>query len=303
MFVKCKFTSSKVVVSKDDYVTEYNETKNKFFSIKRTNFVDPANLISFSQVSNALHVLMGVRPAPINRVTFHKRSDYIDSLANNSWVRITNSYSYINKKGETHYYSEVTQGKKIAWNSNSSDSLITNVRGDNLPFKKGFVTWSIFKKKYYYHQKDLYNDAIATFEKLSGLSFEDIKSKYTFYEFITYLIADPKKEKELKKLGKRIKYKNITKLQTLSNAGSKDNLAILTINTYKAEKISLEGEIIYEINDENVIKHLLSCNKMALFLDGGMLKIIEVDDYINIDNEYVTKDELPNYNFKLITKN
>lgn len=303
MFVKCKFTSSKVPFNEGDFVAEFDKVENKVKHTKRTIFADPANLISFSQVSNALHVLMGVRPAPINRVTYHKRNDYIDSLANNSWVRVTNSYSYISKSGKMCYYKESTQGKKIPWDSNISNALITNVVGDNLPLKKGFVTWSIFKKRYYYYQRELYNDAITTFEKLSGLSFETIKSKYTFYEFITYLISDPKKEEELKKLGNRINYKNITKLDTLSNAGSKTNLGILTVNTNPTDKITLEGEIIYEINDKDVINHLLCGSKLATFLDGGMLEIVEIEDYINIDDEYITKEELIDYNFKLITKN
>jgi hypothetical protein len=303
MFIRCKFISAKVAFNETDYTLEFDKKEKKVRHKKRTDFVDPSKLISFSQISNVLHVLMGARPAPINRETFHKRSEFIDDLAVKTWVRITNKYSYLSKEGKECYYKECTQGKKTAWDSNSSNSYFTNVTGDNLPPIKGFVTWSIFKKKFYFSNKEYYNDAIATFERLSGLSFKDIKTKYTLYEFINYLLSEPKNEEELNKLGKRIKYENITKLETISNAGNKNNLAILSINTNPTDKITLNGEIIYEINDADVIKHLRCGNKLATFLDGGKLEIVEIEEYLNIDDEYVLVDELPDYGFKLITKN
>jgi hypothetical protein len=303
MFIRCKFTSAKVSFNNTDYVLEFDKKEKKVRHKERTKFVDPSNLISFSQISNVLHVLMGARPAPINRETFHKRNAFIDNLAEKSWVRITNKYSYQNKDGKECYYKEFTQGKKTAWNSNSSSSYFTNETGDNLPILKGFVTWSTFKKKFYFSKKENYIDAIETFERLSGMSFNEIKTKYTLYEFLVYLLSDPKNEVELNKLGERIDYKNITKLETISNSGNKNNLAILTINTNPTEKITLNGEIIYEIYDEDVINTLRYGNKLATFLDGGMLEIVEIDEYINIDDDYISKDELPDYGFKLITKN
>lgn len=306
MFIRCKFSSGKVAFNKKDFVISFNQKNGVVTNEKRTIFADPSNLISFSQISNALHVLMGVRPAPINRETFHKRNDYIDDMAKNAWIKIDNKYSYINKDGKECYYYEFTQGKKSPWNSNSSNSLVSNEACDNLPIIGGFVTWSSFRKRYYYLNRKKYDDAITTFEKLSGMSFIEIKEKYTFYAFITHLLKNPNNLEELQKLGERIDFKNITNLDCASsftNAGCKTNLAILTINTNPTDKITLNGEVIYEINDEDVINALYVGNKMATFLDGGMIEIIEISDYITFGDEYLKKDVLIENGFRLVTKN
>ena len=292
MYIICKFTSSKVAFNTKDYVAEYDTKTMKVESEKREQLADPSNLISFSQISNVLHVLMGVRPAPVNRKTFHKRSNFIDDLANNSWVKITNKYSYVNKDDKECYYYEFTQGKKSPWNSNVKG--VTNCITDNTPITKGFLTWSSLKKKYYFLEREKYDDVIKTFEKITGSSYNELKKKYTLIELITDLASKPDTKKELDKLGERIKYSGLSNLKTyesFNSAGSMSNLAILTINTSTTYKISLDGEIVFEINDDDVIDTLFSGNRMATFLDGGMVEIIDItDDFINDGYKLITKN-------------
>ena len=296
MLIRCRFSSSKVAFNEKDRVIDGDV---------RTNFVDPSNLISFSQVSNALHVLMGARPAPVNRETFHKRNEYIDDLANNAWVRVDNKYSYISKDGKECYYYEFTQGKKNYWKSRSE--LVTNEIGEkNDAVVKGFLTWNSLRKRYYYLNRDRYVDIISTFERLSNMSFTEIKSKYTLYGFVKYLLTNSENYKELVDLGKRVKFDKFATFKDASDfnsPGCKTNLAILTINTNPTYKISLNGEIIYEIEDEDAINTLYSGNKMATFLDGGMIEIVEIGDSITVDDDYLEKEDLKENGFRLVTKN
>lgn len=296
MLIRCRFSSSKVAFNEKDRVVGGDV---------RTNFADPSNLISFSQVSNALHVLMGARPAPVNRETLHKRNEYIDDLANNAWVRVDNKYSYINKDGKEKYYYEFTQGKKNYWKSRSE--LVTNEVGEkNNAVVKGFLTWSSLRKRYYYLNRGRYDDIISTFERLSNMPFTEIKSKYTLYGFVKYLLTNVENHKELTDLGQRVKFDKFAKFNDVSDfnaPGCKTNLAILTINTNPTNKISLNGEIIYEIDDEDAINTLYSGNKMATFLDGGMIEIVEIGDNITVDDDYLEKEDLKENGFRLVTKN
>ena len=47
MFIRCKFISAKVAFNDTDYTLEFDKKEKKVRHKKRTEFVDPSNLISF----------------------------------------------------------------------------------------------------------------------------------------------------------------------------------------------------------------------------------------------------------------
>jgi hypothetical protein len=283
MFVKCKFLSAKIPLEIGENVK-----------------------ISFEHISNVLHVLLGVRPAPSKRTSPHKRSEYIDNLANNAWLRINNKFSYISQSGNECYYQEFTQGKKMPWNSNASNMFVTNEWGDNLPKIQGRLTWNSLKKRYYYVMEEQYNDIISTFEKISNMNIKEIKQKYSLYQFLYEYSKNEDNAKELEELGKRIKFTNLINFKDSAyfvNAGSPTNFAKLTINTNPTQKVTINGELIFNIKDKEIIDILkYHSTQHAKFLDGGLLKIEEIEEWLNIDGEYLEESELEEYGFKQYKK-
>lgn len=75
------------------------------------SFVEP---ITVHQVSNMLHVLFNERPVPSLRRCFYPRVDRYFEMAQNSLLKI--STPMINKDGEDYYY-ETFHVKKGVWNS------------------------------------------------------------------------------------------------------------------------------------------------------------------------------------------
>ena len=297
LYIKAKFTSAKVPIELRKKTTDVVFDIDAFLSgraksdvsyQKRTNFADFNNLIEFSQISNVLHVLLGARPAPSKRKSFHKRCDYIDNIAKKSLIKIETPTIYVDKKGKEHPIIEMTQGKKATWNSHASQSIFSNT--DNNIYK-GFLTWSSLKKKYYYYFPDTYNKIISKFEEISGI--KDIPSKYTLVEFLEHMKLTQNKWEQIMELSKDIECSALmlTNIGSMT-ASSKNNLATLTINTNPVYKISLDGEIVFVFDNDNDAYNMLNGNRMATFLDGGFIQIVDVmydfneSNYINFKNFY-----------------
>lgn len=285
MYFKAKFYSAKVPIelgkNTSDVVFDLKQYLSGYHGYsKRSNFANFTNLIEFSQISNVLHVLLGARPAPSKRESFHHRCEYIDSIAKNALIKIHTPMIYLDKNGKEHPILEMTQGKKSIYNSHSSQAVYC---ASDKNIYQGFLTWSSLKKKFYYYFPEKYNKIINTFEEVSGL--KNISSKYTLVGFLEEMMKDENKWECIKTLSKEVKcgallLNNIGSF-TASNA---TNLATLTINTNPVYKVSLDGEIIFELNDTDA-KVLLNGNKMATFLDSGFLEIVEMFYEIDIQDE------------------
>ena len=213
-------------------------------------------------------------------------AEYIDNIAKKSLIKINTPTTYFDKNGKEHPIIELTQGKKSVWNSHASQSIYSNSDTNSY---QGFLTWSYLKKKFYYYYPEVYNKIISKFEELSGIN--NIQNKYTLIEFLEELKNDTDKWNEIIKLSKEIECAPLRLLYIGSfNSSNKTNLATLTFNTNPVYKLSLDGEIIFIFDNENDAYNLLNGNRMATFLDGGFIQVIdmlyEMDEsyYLNIEN-------------------
>lgn len=290
MYIKVKFESAKLPIGRSDYVIELHpDGKDIFFDVKkREKFVDIENIIEFSQVSNLLHVLLGARPVPSKRKAFYKRNEKIDEIVNECLVKIDTPVLYKNiKNGKEFPVVEFTQGKKSHYRSNAGNMYYSI--SDSNKWIEGFITWSYLYKKYYFNNKEKYNDIIKSFEEISGLTFQELKEKYTLSDFI--LEMHKNKKSEFEKIIKKYKLNSFISNSSSFNDANLPGMAGLTINTNPNEKIRIDGEILYKIT-EDMYDVIMSGNKMATFMDSGMAKVIGTkikDEDINIE-EYIQND-------------
>lgn len=305
-YLKAKFYSAKIPLKFKGGKTDMVFDLNMYLSArgsdishrKRTNFADINNIIQFSQVSNVLHVLLGVRPAPSYRESFHHRYDYIDNIAKKTLIKIESPTTYLDKNGNIVPITEFSQGKKNAYDSHAAKMY--HSYGKNKTYN-GFLTWSSLKKRYYYYFPEVYNKIINTFEKVSGET--DLSSKYTLIEFLEEMSEDSNKWSKIKDLVHEIeKIKGIRGCSQLLlnniqsfNSVSKTNLSALTVNTNPICKICLNGEMIFCIENEVDLKNILNGNKMAKFLDNGFLEIVDL--FYEIDEDFELQNGFKRINF------
>ena len=83
-YIKINFQSAKLII--DD--SNYN------LNVTDKNFVDMNHLIKLEPLSNMLHVLLGERPVPTNKITFNKRINSIDDVVKNGYVKIDSALTY-----------------------------------------------------------------------------------------------------------------------------------------------------------------------------------------------------------------
>ena len=305
-YLKAKFYSAKIPLGIKSGKTDMVFDLNMYLSgrpsdashCKRTKFADTVNLIQLSQISNVLHVLLGARPAPSNRESFHHRCDYIDNIAKNTLIKVESPTTYINKDGKEILITELTQGKKNAYNSHASNSVYSYGKDNTY---KGYLTWSSLKKKYYYFYPEVYYKILSEFESISGET--NLSSKYTLIEFLEKMKEDDDKWNRVKELVEYIKSVKGLKdcsqllLQNIHgfNTVSQTNLAALTINTNPIYKLCLNGELIFSIEDENDFNNILNGNKMATFLDGGFLEIVDI--FYDLNEEFELENGFKKINY------
>lgn len=292
--VVLNFKSAKLPIkAKPEKINEFGFTKDREVYIERNNPI----CISYEQISNVIHVLCGCRPAPTYRKSCLNRINGVDNIAKTALYKIDNVITYTKKDGTAAYVTEFSEGKKSPWNSHASNAVHT-VSSNNIVVN-GFFTWSSLKKKYIY-KKDIYLKLISFFEKIYRDSFKNIKSKYTFIDFLVELRNERYKKNELLDFLTDIKCTPIKeflvgndKASTGSlNNNTGGNLSALCLNTSVVPKISLNGKIAFFIDEEesfqeNVLKELLEGTHFATFLDGGLVRVesvfsddVDVEDYI-----------------------
>lgn len=308
-YIKISFKSAKLFIEKKvgtDFVSDISTYFSKENYMQRgtdntilINVNDILNVpIGFEQVSNMLHVLLGVRPVPSKRATIHKRLDIIDNIVKESWIRIDNQYYTINKNQDKKLITEFIQGKKIPKNSNAKGVSFLTKNGDKID---GYITWGKLFQSFYYHDNEKYNRILTLFKELYGN--DNFQKDYSLIDFLLFLSEDENKRHILSNF---FKENNLTPLAyivshefdkagSFNNADKKQkgyNLGKLQNNKSVKTIVTFDGEIVFKMNKE-LTDIIINGTRNATLLDGGHAKYIEKYDIMELSEE-----DLDNEGFK-----
>lgn len=253
--------------------------------------------IKFECVSNMLHVLFGQRPVPTNPMewdkdmtvpTIRKRLSSIDKIAHSGYYKITNTYQYQTKKGESKYCTETTQGKAKACDSKSK-SIYTKHKSTTY---KGRCTWDDIYLKLYFTDTEKYNNVISSIKTWCKNNHIDKES--TILEALdivkkngyTNEAVEFFKKVELTPLANYLQGKDDPFFDSLQSFTS--NLGKKTINQNVNKKVKLDGEFLFEMSTEEFNK-LRQGKPFATFMDGGIAEVNYgyIDEFDVDFNNYV----------------
>lgn len=288
-----------------DRINEMGVIKDREISIDSESPI----WISYENISNVIHVLCGCRPAPTYRYSVHKRISQIDNIAKTAYYCIDNNICYYTKNNEKRYIKEFTEGKKISYDSHASNMFRT-VSSTGVTVK-GFFAWSGLYKRYGIFKSEAYNELISCFEKLYGENIQNIKKKFTFIDFLMELRNDKYNKEELYPLLENIKCTPIKAFlegndnsfthSLHNNTGG--NLNALCINTNPTHKVSLDGKIVFFIDENDdfqkkVLDSIMNGTRHSTFFDGGLVSVESVSpeeiDEVTLVSEGYAKVELLN---------
>lgn len=290
--IKITFDSAKLIIDpkKDsDKIIELSYNKKGFCNISRDRYddeyVDFNTIIKWECVSNMLHVLIGDRPVSSNRKTLYNRVNEIDDIVKNGYYKINNVFTYTDKNGTVRPQTEFTQGKKIQHNSHAKD-LYTKCDGK---YVKGNITWSILKRKFLTTDPDKYETIVNNLKK--WCNDDNIVDNHTIVEALI-MLRDSKYKDEAIEFFKEIKItpfvnvieNNIDKIDFSSLNSFKCKLATRIVNQYPNFKISINGEFIFNVDDDMYLK-LIKGQHLATFLDGGVAEL-QMESFDFDENSY-----------------
>ena len=282
-YIKINFQSAKLIIDESNY--DLNVTDK--------NFVDVNHIIKLEPLSNMLHVLLGERPVPTNKMSFNKRINFIDDVVKNAYIKIDSALTYKTNGGVLKPNIEFTQGKKPLWNSNTKNIFTKINENENA---KGYINWTQLKRRFLLNNMEKYYLILDKINKCSPIKnpWCEMSLTETFN-----LIRTSEQKNELFNFLIDIKE---TPLALLLNAQSDcfsfnrntgGNLSAKTVNLYVLKKMTLNGSFLLPF-DEQLKSNLFNGQGVATYLDGGMADL----DY-NI-YEY-DEDTLIFENYKKIT--
>lgn len=254
---------------------------NKKHNITPADFVcttetDDKQLIYFSNVSNAMHVMLGCRPVAAKREIYQgrpsniKRIKRIDEFAKSGVIKITNIPTR-----------EFVQGKKPFLNSERQyETTILN----NGVSVKGKVNWDTLEKKELsmgYPESESNLARILNWAKSHNI--DNPKKKYTLLEMLS-LMREQTPENERGSLfagtaaskpfndfmvGDSANFSGLTQYNGENYAARFNNVAPKTM-------ISVVGELTIVVSDEDA-KLFENSKQIASFLEDGYIRIIKIE--------------------------
>jgi hypothetical protein len=271
-YIEIKFNSAKLIIddikNTSDVVCDYlNPTQINNYA-DRKDFVDINEIIKFEPISNLLHVLFGERPVPTNRITHLKRLEVIDDIVKNGYFKIDNILTYEDKQNKSRFITELTQGKKLPWNSHKTN-------------KCGAITWGDLKRKLILNNYQKYFDLLNKINLYSPIKnpwdkislnevFNLIRETDNVMDLNDYLLTNKLTPLSELLMGK----KDVSGF----NVNTINNLSAKTINLFKLNKISLNGSFVFNVSNDMVQK-LLNGQQVATYLDGGVAFLTNTDLY------------------------
>ena len=176
--------------------------------------------IGINQLSNALHVMLGLAPVPSNRPSVFKRCEVIYEMAKNSFIK----------------YDDVIDEDAVRVTKFLDTSLYS---GNGLPMKyrmgnkfrgKGCIlTWNYFERAFF-ESRSLFDKIINLFNEISQV--KDVKREFSFIEYTEEFQKHLKDERVINFLEKNAK----NFLTTVSLGNIDRFLEIKTERLKKGEK-------------------------------------------------------------------
>lgn len=252
---------------RDYSFTSYGEMKENLYT-KRINmpiFIEP---ITVHQISNMIHALFNERPVSSLRKSLYPRNEYYFEKAQNSYLKITTP-----KINKGDFFYEIIQSKKAVWNS--WNTAIT-------------LNWKMIEA--YINNKEKFDNLCNL---LSASCKIDVR-KIPFIDLIN-MVQSLEKEDRLslyKQIGgqridgiiyafgrytdNKFTDSDVTKITNTPNRVAR------TVNRGIEKFISLSGEIIIPVSDDDIEKLSQVSKGTATLLDGGFVWIDSIKDANNI---------------------
>ena len=245
--------------------------------------IDYDTPVGVSQVSNMLHVMFGLAPKPTYRKSFIERNDKIYEIAKKARIWYAESCDeYIYEKAE------VLSTAKYQTNAHKTPK--TKI-GDEV--YDGVYSWSyLFKWLNKRANEDLINDFFSLLNSVLGC--DDITKSYTFEKAVLALRSHYDDEKmvkfyedyEIKKyIGSHFSYmlfgKPIVngKITTGNNTTFKSPTPLLENRSVSQRIARLSGEILVEIDDEELAERLHQFGTLPTLLDGGIVTVVSMEKW------------------------
>lgn len=292
MLVKVNFQSAKLPIYRNgnakvdvDRIGD-NKPRPKTQLISMVDCGNPfgtaKNIIHFEQVSNMLAVLIGERPISsfhtpiINGKPIRTRIPELDEIAKDGYVKLNNIYK-IETKDKKENDIEIYITEKNTFRKSGPSNSKTG----------GTITWRKFRNRFYDFPEKL-EKYIKCFDKYTSKPFDE-----NHYGSVNEAIREIKNCGKIEELKKDMGHGCegfFTKSTDVLRPNSKDSrFAFLSQDTYSSNIITISGEFIFDINDNNILEKLVTGKKIATYLDGGLATLEKWEN-----NSYFKR----NYNFE-----
>ena len=294
-YLRLKFTDAGLILNNKASrpLKGYTHINNEFgvYETIKARGIDCETPIGVSQISNMLHVMLGLAPKPTYRRSFIKRNEEIYEIAKTARILYYNDCDK-----DIYEKSEVIQGTKASWNSHASPK--TKI-GDTL--YSGFYKWSYFLKRFEQFDKIYLEKILSLFN--SVLECKDVTKEYMFNEFIiefnkhcndkkvldfleenTIYLAD--RGGILKSPMGHLIFRHLPSPPTGNNTTINDATPLLESKEVSKRKVKLSGEIIVEFDDDIIVDILNECGILPTLLDGGIVTVMSLTDELPFTETY-----------------
>lgn len=260
---------------------------------------DLTNPIPYTLLSNVLHCLCGEIPVPTKRKSIFTRNEKLDEIAKNSWFHFENELIF--DKFGNPAVKEIFQTQKV--NPNSPLGVKSSFKLFNGEIKEvnGFYSWAYFDKMFL-NNKVLYKNYIDIIQKYIGVNPHSLNMNQIVFElskfwnnktFINDVIDFQKNNKtqcgwnevffdfNIKIVNNQVVIDRTPSAIGNSNWKSKTPSVCIKGISYITP---MNGDIICQINDENIINKIKNGEGFARFLEGGYIYVDSIDFFEPIPN-------------------
>lgn len=274
-------------------------------SLTDINNTDWSCPIGLDQVSNMLHVMFGLPPKAVNRYTVFKRNKDIYELAKGAYIKYDN-YS----EDDVKFMNGLEFFQSAKPNYNAHSKVTTYIDGKDMD---GFYTWNYFERRFKGKEElldkimNFFNEALK--EETGG---GDVREYYYFPEFVERFhnhlddeYVQEFFEEELYMDGEfygRNKPLNKAFIDILNNEYKKDDYKGGSRNTEYSgptpllytkgtgNKLTLNGEIIVPIENDDYVDFLEKYGTLPTLLDGGVVTVLGIrkkPPYIGFEDDFI----------------
>lgn len=251
---------------------------------------DTDYIIGINQISNLMHILVGLPACPTKRKTiFNRNEDIFNLIKNNTYIKY-DSLCEIDDLGNISG-KEVSTSRKAVENSNSKIYMNININ-NNIKKINGYYTWDYIKRGLglenfniiYTFLCQYFNDKKLSSHKTFVEIIEEISKNYNDIKLINFLNNNKNLFKGNSAICGLIFGTKFTGYNT-----DYSKRTPLTVVKGINDKVSFDGTIVIKIDEKtqigaNIIEALKINTGTAKLLEGGFVNIKSLSKFINIDD-------------------